>query len=92
MLLITRKNILGNMRDFNFVAIKIQSFFLVMFLKKQINFFHKCSLKYFLTTFVQNVSLFRMSEFCVFLFYSVQQVGFLSRMTRCLFYVSNADQ
>ena len=33
-----------------------------------------------------------MSEFCFFLFYSFQQVGFLSRMTRCLFYVSNADQ
>ena len=91
MLLITRNSILGNMRDFNFVSIKIQSFFGVKFLKKQINF-HKCSLKYFLTTFLQNVSLFRMSEFCFFLFYSVQQVGFLSRMTPCLFYVSNADQ
>ena len=92
MLLITRISILGNMRDFNFVSIKIQSFFGVKFLKKQITFFHKCSLKYFLTTFLQNVSLFRMSEFCFFLFYSVQQAGFLSRMTRCLFYVSNADQ
>ena len=70
------------MRDFNFVSIKIQSFFGVKFLKKQINYFHKCSLKYFFTTFLQNVSLFRMSEFCFFLFYSVQQVGFLSRMTR----------
>ena len=81
------------MRDFNFVSIKIESFFLVLsFWKKQINFFHKCSLKYFLATFLQNVSLFCMSEFCFCLFYSVQQVGFLSRMTRCLFYVSNADQ
>ena len=92
MLLITRNSILGNIRDFNFVSIKIQSFFGVKFLKKQMNFFHKCSLKYFLTTFLQNVSLFRMSEFFFFLFYSVQQVGFLSRMSRCLFYVSNADQ
>ena len=83
---------MGNMRDFIFVSIKIQSFFGVKFLKKQINFFHKCSLKYFLTTFLQNVSLFCMSEFCFFLLYSLQQVGFLSRMTRCLFYVSNADQ
>ena len=91
MLLITRNSILGKMRDFNFVSIKIQSFFGVKFLKKQINFFHKCSLKYFLTTFLL-VSLFRMSEFCLFLFYSVQQAGFLSRMTGCLFYVLNADQ
>ena len=92
MLLITRNSILGNMRDFNFVSIKMQSFFGVKFLKKQINFFHKCSLKYFLTTFLQNVSMFRMYEFCFFLFYSLEQVGFLSRMTHCLFYVSNADQ
>ena len=92
MLLITRNGILGNMRDFNFVSIKIQSFFGVKFWKRPIIFFHKCSLKYFLTTFLQNVSLFRMSEFCFFLFYFVQQVGFLSRMTRCLFDVSNADQ
>ena len=56
------------MRDFNFVSIKIQSFFGVKFLKKQINFFHNCNLKYFLTTFLQNVSLFCMSEFCFFLF------------------------
>ena len=92
MLLITRNSILWNMRDFNFVSIKIQSFFGVKFLKKQIIFFHKCSHKYFLTTFLQNVSLFCMSEFCFSLFYSAQQVGFLSRMTRCLFFVSNADQ
>ena len=81
------------MRNLNFVSIKIRSFFGVKILKKkQINFFHKCSFKYFLTTFLQNVSLFRISEFWFFLFYSVQQVGFLSPMTRCLFYVSNADQ
>ena len=92
MLLITRNSILGKMRDFNFVSKKIQSFFAVKFLKKQINFFHKCSLKYFLTTSLQNVSLFRMSEFYFFLFYSVQQAEFLSRMTRYFFYVSNADQ
>ena len=92
MLLINRDSILWNMGDFNFVSIKIQSFFGVKFLKKQINVFHKRSLNYFLTTFLQNVSLLRMSEFCFFLFYSVHQVGFLSRMTRCLFYVSNAEQ
>ena len=39
--------------DFSFVSIRIQSFFGVMFLKKQIIFFHKCSLKYFLTTFAK---------------------------------------
>ena len=78
MLLITRNSILGNMRDFNFVSIKTQLFFGVKFLKKQINYFHKYSLKYFLTTFLQNVSLFRMFEFCFFLFYSVQQAVFVS--------------
>ena len=81
------------MRDFNFVSIKIQSFFGVKFLKKTAKFFFiNAVLNIFLTTFLQNVSLFRMYEFCFFFFCSLQQVGFLSRMTRCLFYVSNADQ
>ena len=94
MLLITRNSILGNTKDFNFVSIKIQSFFGVKFLKKTDKFFFiNAVLNIFLTTFfLQNVSLFRMSEFCFFLFHSHEQVGFLSRMTRCFFYVSNADQ
>ena len=38
---------MGNMRDFNFVSIKIQSFFGVKFLKKQIIFFINAVLNIF---------------------------------------------
>ena len=41
---------------------------------------------------MQNVSLFRNFEFCLLFFCPVQEDGSLSRLSRCLFYVSNAEQ
>ena len=58
---------------------------------KTLTFFHKRSLKkLYWTFFLQNVSMFRVFEFCFFCF--VQEDVSLARMTPYLFYVSNAEQ
>ena len=84
---------LCNMRDFNFVSIKIHSFFGVKFLKNSQNFFINSVLKVFLTIFLQNLSIFRIYEFCFFLFLcSLQEDRSLYWMISYFFYVLNAEQ
>ena len=91
------------MSDFDFVSMKMQSFFGVKFSKnsffqiyktfckksKKKTFFINAVLKVFWTFFYK---MFCMFGFCFIFFCFVQKDGSLSRMTRCLFYVSNAEQ
>ena len=78
------------MGDFNFVSIKFQSFSSVNILKNSSYFFHKCSLENLLSSFSKIFQCFLC--FNSMHFFLFRKMDLLSRMTNCLFYVSNAEQ